>query len=185
MADKPEERPEPHGSHAPFGSVTLPVGAVLAAAARVEMRSQLGGRRGSVFREFREFISRGNVVDLAVGIIIGAAFTSVVGSLVNDIIMPPIGLALAGIDFANLVVTLSEGSYASLEDAQKAGAATWNYGKSINTIIHFMIVAFVIFMVVKQINRFRGKKDAAPAAPAAPPKSEVLLEEIRDLLKKG
>ncbi len=137
-----------------------------------------------MLKEFREFISRGNVIDLAVGIIIGAAFTSVIGSLVNDIIMPPIGLALAGIDFANLFVTLSEGSYASLEDAQKAGAATWNYGKFINTIIHFLIVAFVIFMAVKQVNRFRSKKEAAPAAPPPPPKSEVLLEEIRDLLRK-
>ncbi len=138
-----------------------------------------------MFKEFREFISRGSVVDLAVGIIIGAAFTGVVTSLVNDIIMPPIGLALAGIDFSNLFVTLSDGSFASLEDAQKAGAATLNYGKFINTIIHFLIVAFVIFLIVKAINRMRRKQDAAPAAPAAPPKSEVLLTEIRDLLKRS
>lgn len=135
----------------------------------------------AIIKEFKEFISRGSVVDLAVGIIIGAAFTSVVTSLVNDIIMPPIGLALAGIDFSNLFVTLSEGSFASIEDAQKAGAATWNYGKFINTIIHFLIVAFVIFLLVKQINKFRAKKEAGP--PPAPPQSEVLLAEIRDLLK--
>jgi large conductance mechanosensitive channel len=133
-----------------------------------------------MLKEFREFISRGSVIDLAVGIIIGAAFTGVVTSLVNDIIMPPIGLALAGIDFSNLFVTMSEGSFASLEEAQKAGAATWNYGKFINTIIHFLIVAFVIFLIVKQVNLVRAKKDAAPPAP---PKSEVLLQEIRDLLK--
>lgn len=136
----------------------------------------------AIIKEFKEFISRGSVIDLAIGIIIGAAFTSVVTSLVNDIIMPPIGLALAGIDFSNLFVTLSDGNYASVEEAQKAGAATWNYGKFINACIHFLIVAFVIFMVVKQINRFRTKKEAGP--PPAPPKSEVLLEEIRDLLKK-
>jgi len=139
----------------------------------------------AVFKEFREFISKGSVIDLAVGIIIGAAFTSVVTSLVNDIIMPPIGLALAGIDFSNLFVTMSGGSYASLDEAQKAGAATWNYGKFINAIIYFLIVAFVIFMVVKQINRLRRKDVAPPPPPPAPPQSEVLLAEIRDILKKN
>jgi large conductance mechanosensitive channel len=137
-----------------------------------------------MLKELKEFISRGSVIDLAVGIIIGAAFTSVVNSLVNDIIMPPIGLALAGINFSDLFITLSAGSYASLAEAKEAGAATWNYGQFINAVISFLIVAFVIFLLVKAINRLRRKQEAAPAAPPAPPRSELLLEEIRDLLKK-
>ncbi|MGD9537661.1 MAG: large conductance mechanosensitive channel protein MscL [Alphaproteobacteria bacterium] len=137
-----------------------------------------------MLKEFKEFISRGSVIDLAVGIVIGAAFTSVVNSLVNDIIMPPIGLALAGINFSDLFITLSPGSYASLEEAKAAGAATWNYGQFINAIISFLIVSFAIFVLVKAINRLRRKQEAAPATPPAPPRSELLLEEIRDLLKK-
>jgi len=136
-----------------------------------------------MINEFKEFISRGNVIDLAVGIIIGAAFTSIVRSLVDDIIMPPIGVVTGGVDFSNLFVTLSSGSYASLDEAKKAGAATLNYGLFINTCINFVIVAFAIFILVKAVNRLRRQQEAAPPPPATPPRNEVLLEEIRDLLK--
>lgn len=131
-------------------------------------------------QEFRKFIARGNVVDLAVGIIIGAAFTSIVNSLVNDIILPPIGVLLGGIDFSNFFITLSRGqSYATIADAQKAGAATLNYGLFINAVIRFLIVSWVVFILVKQVNRIYTYQ--APAAP--PTRQEELLAEIRDLLK--
>lgn len=133
----------------------------------------------SMLKEYKAFISRGNVVDLAVGIIIGAAFTGIVNSLVNDIIMPPIGMLLGGIDFSNFFFALNGESYASLADAQKAGAATVNYGVFVNQVIKFMIVGFAVFILVKQVNRL---KKADEAAPAATPRNEVLLEEIRDLL---
>jgi large conductance mechanosensitive channel len=133
-----------------------------------------------MLKEFREFAMRGSVIDLAVGVIIGAAFGKIVTSLVNDIIMPPIGLLLGGIDFTNLFINLSGGDYPSLAAAQEAGAATINYGVFINTMIQFVIVAFAIFIVVKQINRLKREQ---PAAPAAPPRQEVLLEEIRDAIK--
>ncbi|MDZ4736035.1 MAG: large conductance mechanosensitive channel protein MscL [Rhodospirillaceae bacterium] len=133
-----------------------------------------------MLKEFREFAMRGSVIDLAVGVIIGAAFGKIVTSLVNDIIMPPIGLLLGGIDFSNLFITLSGGEYASLAEAQEAGAPTLNYGLFINTIIQFLIIAFAIFLVIKQINRLKREQ---PAAPAAPPRQEVLLEEIRDAIK--
>jgi large conductance mechanosensitive channel len=133
-----------------------------------------------MFQEFKAFISRGNVIDLAVGIIIGAAFTGIVNSLVNDIIMPPIGLVLGGIDFSNLYLNLSGGSYPSLKAAQDAGAATINYGVFINAIIRFVIVAFAVFILVKQVNRLY-RKPAGPPPP--PPAEEVLLTEIRDILK--
>ena len=136
-----------------------------------------------MWREFRDFAMRGNVIDLAVGIIIGAAFTTIVNSLVNDIIMPPIGLALGGIDFSDFFVTLKGGSYPTLAAAKAAGAVTVNYGQFINAIIRFVIVAFAIFILVKQINRFKREEPAAEPAPSAPPRQEVLLEEIRDLLK--
>lgn len=132
-----------------------------------------------MLKEFKEFVNRGNVVDLAVGIIMGAAFGTIVTSLVNDIIMPPIGLILGGIDFSNLFINLSGVDYASLADAKKAGAATINYGVFINAVINFTIVAFAVFILVKNVNRFR--KSAPPAEPTA---SEKLLAEIRDLLKK-
>jgi large conductance mechanosensitive channel len=138
---------------------------------------------GIMWAEFRQFIARGSVVDLAVGVIIGAAFTAVVNSLVKDIIMPPIGKLTGGIDFSNLFIVLGSGSYASLAEAQKAGAATINYGVFINTVISFLIVAFVIFILVKQVNRLHRKEAEAPAAPPAPTTSEKLLEEIRDLLR--
>jgi large conductance mechanosensitive channel len=118
--------------------------------------------------EFKKFVMRGNVLDLAIGIIIGAAFGKIVSSLVNDIIMPPIGKLLGNIDFTNLYINLSGGSYASLKAAQDAGAATINYGVFLNTVIEFVIVALAVFLLVKQINRFI----APPVAPAAPPTKE-------------
>ena len=133
-----------------------------------------------MLKEFRDFAMRGNVIDLAVGVIIGAAFGKIVTSLVNDVIMPPIGLLLGGVDFANFFVTLSGESYPSLAAAQEAGATTLNYGVFINTIIQFVIVAFAIFIVIKQINRLKREQ---PPAPAAPARQEVLLEEIRDAIK--
>jgi len=139
----------------------------------------------SILGEFREFAVKGNVVDMAVGIVIGGAFGTIVSSLVNDIIMPPIGLALAGINFSDLFITLSPGEYASLEEAKAAGAATWNYGQFINAVISFFIVSLAIFALVKAINQLRRKQAEAPAAPPAPTKSEALLEEIRDLMKKN
>ncbi len=118
-----------------------------------------------MFKEFRKFAMRGNVVDMAVGIIIGAAFGKIVASFVKDIIMPPIGLLLGDVDFSNLFVNLSEGSYATLAQAQEAGAATLNYGAFINTVVDFVIVAFAIFIVIRQMNRLKQPKEAAPAEP--------------------
>ena len=129
--------------------------------------------------EFRAFIMRGNVVDLAVGIIIGVAFTGVVNSLVKDIFTPIIGLLVGGIDFSNIFVTLKGPHAATLADAQKAGAVTLNFGVFINTVIQFIIVGFAVFWLVKALTRLHVREDPAPAAP---PKSEVLLQEIRDLL---
>ena len=135
-----------------------------------------------MWREFRDFAMRGNAIDLAVGIIVGAAFTTIVNSLVNDIIMPPLGLLIGGIDFSDFFLTLKGGSYPTLAAAKAAGAVTINYGQFINAIIRFLIVAFAIFILVRQINRL-FKPDEAPTAPPEPPRQEVLLEEIRDLLK--
>jgi len=135
-----------------------------------------------MWHEFRAFAIRGNVVDLAVGIILGAAFTTIVNSLVNDIIMPPLGLLIGGIDFSNFFVTLKGGSFPTLDAAKTAGAVTINYGLFINAVIRFVIVAFAIFILVKQINRIRWEEAAAPTAPPAPTREEVLLSEIRDLL---
>jgi large conductance mechanosensitive channel len=135
-----------------------------------------------MWHEFRAFAIRGNVVDLAVGIILGAAFTTIVNSLVNDIIMPPLGLLIGGIDFSNFFVTLKGGSFATLDAAKAAGAVTINYGLFINAVIRFVIVAFAIFILVKQINRIRWEEAEAPTAPPAPTREEVLLTEIRDLL---
>jgi large conductance mechanosensitive channel len=135
-----------------------------------------------MLREFREFISRGNVVDLAVAVIMGAAFGGIVASLVNDVIMPPIGLALGGGDFSNLYISLSGGRFASLAEAQTAGAATINYGIFVNKTINFLIVALAVFMIVKAVNKLQKPKAAAQAAPE--PSAEIkLLAEIRDLLK--
>lgn len=142
-----------------------------------------------MLKEFREFAMRGNVVDMAVGIVIGGAFGTIVGSLVKDVLMPPIGLALGGVDFASLYVTLKEGAkaagpYASLADAQAAGAVTVNYGLFINSIVSFLIVAWALFMIIKGINRMKREQAAAPPAPPEPSPSEKLLAEIRDLLRK-
>ena len=118
-----------------------------------------------MWREFREFAMRGNVVDLAVGIIIGAAFGKIVTSLVNDIIMPPVGLLLGRVDFSNLFLNLSGQPYASLAEARAAGAPTINYGVFLNNVIDFVIVAFAIFLLVRFINRLSRQPEAAPAAP--------------------
>jgi large conductance mechanosensitive channel len=118
-----------------------------------------------MFKEFKEFINRGSVLDLAVGIIIGAAFTGIVNSLVKDVIMPPIGLILGQIDFSSLYINLSAESYGSLAAAQEAGAPTINYGMFINAVINFLIVAFVVFLIVRAFNRMKRKEEPAPAAP--------------------
>jgi large conductance mechanosensitive channel len=138
-----------------------------------------------MLKEFKEFALKGNVLDLAVGVVIGAAFGKIVDSLVKDIIMPVIGLLTGGVDFANMFAVLKPGGtpgpYASVEIAQKAGAVTWNYGVFINTIISFTIIAFAIFLLVKAYNKARN---AEPPAPAATPEDVLLLREIRDSLKK-
>lgn len=138
-----------------------------------------------MFKEFKEFAIKGNVIDLAVGLIIGAAFGAIVKSLVDDIIMPPVGYIVGNVDFTNLFLTLKEGPtipgpYHSLEEATKAGAVLIKYGSFVNTVVSFLIVAFSVFLLIKQLDRFK-KKEAAGAAPTA----EVqILTEIRDLLKK-
>jgi large conductance mechanosensitive channel len=119
----------------------------------------------NMYDEFKEFAMRGNVLDLAVGIIIGAAFGGIVNSLVNDIIMPPIGMALGNVDFTNLYINLTSEDYPSLAAAQEAGAATINYGLFINAVINFLIVALAIFMVIRWINRLAGKPEEAPTEP--------------------
>ena len=132
-----------------------------------------------MWKEFKEFIKRGNVLDMAVGIIIGAAFGTVVKSLVDDIIMPPIGRLLGGVDFANLFITLGPGDYASLAEAQEAGAATINYGLFINNIITFVIVAFSVFLLVRSVQRMQAREEEA-AAPEEPTTKECpeCLSEI-------
>lgn len=118
-----------------------------------------------MFAEFREFAMQGSVIDLAIGIVIGAAFTSIVNSFVNDILMPPIGMLLGNVDFSNLFISLDGSSYPSLVAAQEAGAATLNYGLFINNVINFLIVAFVIFLIVKQVNRLKGQPAPEPEEP--------------------
>ena len=118
-----------------------------------------------MLKEFKEFIMRGNVLDMAIGIIIGGAFGKIITSLVNDILMPPIGVLLGNVDFASLFINLSGKPYASLADAKAAGAATINYGLFLNTIIDFVIVAFVIFLLVRAVNRMRREQEAPPAVP--------------------
>jgi large conductance mechanosensitive channel len=139
-----------------------------------------------IFDEFKKFAMRGSVVDLAVGVVIGAAFTGIVNSLVKDIIMPPIGLALGGIDFTNFFVTLKGPHLATVAEAQKAGAVTLNYGIFVNTLINFLVVAFALFLLIRSINRLTTPEtpaEAAAAAPPAPPEDILLLREIRDELK--
>jgi large conductance mechanosensitive channel len=137
-----------------------------------------------MLKEFREFAMRGNVVDLAVGFILGGAFSTIVRSLVNDILMPPLGLVLGGVDFTNLFIALGDVQYESLAAAQEAGAATINYGLFINNVIAFVILAFALFLIIKAMNSMNKKQEEAPAAPPAPSNEEVLLTEIRDLLAK-
>jgi large conductance mechanosensitive channel len=135
-----------------------------------------------MLKEFKEFAMRGNVIDMAVGIVIGAAFGKIVSSFVADILMPPIGLLLGNVDFSELYLNLTSTSYATLAAAKEAGAATINYGLWLNSVLDFVIVAFAVFLVIRQMNRLKKKEEAAPAPPPGP-SAEVLLAEIRDLLK--
>ena len=138
-----------------------------------------------MLQEFKEFALKGNVVDMAVGIVIGAAFSTIVRSLVDDIIMPPIGVITGGIDFSNLFVTLGSGSYDTLTQAKQAGAPTLNIGLFINNLIAFLIVAAVLFMVIKAMNQLRRKQEDDPKSEPASREVE-LLQEIRDeLVKRG
>jgi large conductance mechanosensitive channel len=136
-----------------------------------------------MFEEFKKFAMRGNVIDLAVGVVIGAAFTGIVNSLVKDIIMPPIGWAMGGIDFSNFFFTVKGGAFNTLADAQKAGAVTINYGTFINTLINFLVVALALFMLIRAINKVQAPPPATVDAPP-PPEDILLLREIRDSLKK-
>ncbi len=137
--------------------------------------------------EFKKFAVKGNMLDMAVGIVIGAAFATIISSLVGDIIMPVIGLITGGADFSDLFMVLKEGApagpYATLAAANEAGAVTVNWGVFVNAIVNFTIIAFALFMVIRSFNRMKKKEEAAPAAPPAPSKEEMLLGEIRDLLK--
>ena len=136
-----------------------------------------------MLKEFKAFAMRGNVVDMAVGIIIGAAFGKIVSSLVKDVIMPPIGKLMGGVDFSNLFVNLGDVAYESLAAAQEAGAPTINYGVFLNTVLDFLIVAFAIFMVIKGMNNLKKKEEEKPAEPPKKSDEVLLLEEIRDSLK--
>ena len=137
-----------------------------------------------MLKDFKEFALKGNLIDMATGIIIGAAFGTVVKSLVSDVIMPPIGTLLGDIDFSSMHAVIKQGDpagpYATLELAKEAGAVTMNWGMFLNNVISFVIVAFCVFLIIRVMNRLKKKEEAKPAAP---PKQEVLLEEIRDLLK--
>ena len=135
-------------------------------------------------KEFGEFIKKGNVVDMAVGVVIGSAFGAIVTSIVNDIIMPLVSLLTGGLDFSNWFVALDGKTYETLEAAQTAGAATLNYGNLISVILNFIIVAFCIFLVVKAMNKMKRKEEEKPAEPPAKSDEVKLLEEIRDLMKK-
>jgi|SRR5690606_31680981 len=137
-----------------------------------------------MLKEFKEFAMRGNVVDMAVGIVIGAAFGKIVTSFVNDIIMPPIGMLMGGMDFSDYFINLSGGTATTRAAAKEAGDVTLNYGALITTVLDFVIVAFAIFMVIKQMNRLKKTEPAPPEPPPAEPTAEEkLLTEIRDLLK--
>ncbi len=138
-----------------------------------------------MLKEFKEFALRGNVVDMAVGIIIGAAFTTIVRSMVDDIIMPPIGVVTGGVDFSNMFVALNGEHYDSLAQAREAGAPTVNFGVFINNLISFMIVAFVLFMAIKGMNQLRRKQEEEPATEPPPSQEVQLLEQIRDALVAG
>jgi len=131
----------------------------------------------SMMSEFKSFAMRGNVMDMAIGIVIGGAFGKIVSSFVNDVLMPPLGMLMGGVDFKELSVVLREA-------AGEAAAVTLNYGAFIQTVVDFVIIAFAIFMVVKAMNNMKKKEEEAPAAPPKPSAEEVLLTEIRDALKK-
>ena len=142
-----------------------------------------------MLKEFKEFAVKGNMLDMAVGIIVGAAFGTIVQSLVKDVVMPPIGLLLGGVDFTDMFITLSEGAtpgpYSTLAAAQEAGAVTVNYGVFGNALISFLIVSFTVFLVVRSFNKLKREQEAQPEAPPAPPEpsaEEKLLTEIRDLM---
>lgn len=135
--------------------------------------------------EFKKFAMRGNVVDMAVGIVIGAAFGKIVSSVVNDVIMPPIGLLMGGVDFSNLFINLGDVAYDSLALAEEAGAPLIKYGVFINTVLDFVIVAFAIFMVIKGMNKMKKKEEEAPAEPPKPSAEVELLTEIRDSLRNS
>ena len=142
-----------------------------------------------MLKEFKDFALKGNMLDMAVGIVIGGAFGTIISSLVKDIIMPPIGLMMGGVDFAQKFVLLEAGTtpppYATLDAAVEAGAVTLNYGLFVNAVISFLIIAFAVFMLVRQYNQLKAQEAAAPAAPPEPSKEEILLGEIRDVLKAG
>ncbi|WP_457647537.1 large conductance mechanosensitive channel protein MscL [Profundibacter sp.] len=136
-----------------------------------------------MFKEFKDFIAKGNVMDMAVGIIIGAAFTAIVGSLVSDLINPIISLFMGGVDFSGMYALLGDGEYNSIKEAEEAGAAVFAYGRFIMAIINFIIIAFVVFLLVKAMNKTKKKEEEAPAADPGP--SEIdLLKEIAASLKK-
>lgn len=136
-----------------------------------------------MMKEFKAFAMRGNVVDMAVGIVIGGAFGKIIASFVSDVLMPPIGLLLGGVSFTDLKLTLQD-AVLDADGVETVAAVSINYGSFIQTMVDFIIIAFAIFMVVKAMNSMKKKEEAAPAAPPAPTKEEVLLGEIRDLLKK-
>ena len=141
----------------------------------------------SLLKEFREFAVKGNVIDLAVGVIIGAAFGKIVTSLVEDIVMPLLAMLVGNLDFSNLFIVLGNvppGTGTTLDALKKAGVPVFAYGNFLTVAVNFVILAFIIFMMIKQINRLKREAPAAPAAPAAPPEDIVLLREIRDSLKK-
>ncbi|MFN0032340.1 MAG: large conductance mechanosensitive channel protein MscL [Flavobacteriales bacterium] len=138
-----------------------------------------------MLKEFRDFINRGSVMDLAIGVIIGAAFGKIVDSLVGDILMPFISkVILQGLSFENAMMSLDGNTYATLAQAKEAGAAVIAYGNFLQILLNFIIVAFVLFLIVKGLNKMKKKQEEAPAAPAAPSREQELLAEIRDLLKK-
>ena len=138
----------------------------------------------SFISEFKEFAVKGNVIDMAVGVVIGGAFGKIVGSLVNDIVMPIMGKLVGGVDFTNLFINLGSGEFASLAEAEKAGAPLIKYGVFINTTLDFVIIAFAIFMAIKAINKLKRETPPEPEAPKADPEDIVLLREIRDSLKR-
>jgi large conductance mechanosensitive channel len=138
-----------------------------------------------MLEEFKKFAMRGNVVDMAVGIIIGAAFGKIVSSFVNDVIMPPIGMLMGGVDFSNLFVNLGEGTFESLAAAEAAGAPIIKYGVFVNTVLDFLIVAFAVFMAIKAMNSMKKKEEEKPAEPPKPSAEVQLLTEIRDSLKNS